>query len=459
MGLEILPREILTLIIGLLVNRPNHIVDCHRNLQDICNARLVSRLWHTLATPLVFENVTLAYNEQYQAWNDMVDREVVRQAIRYAYIRSAPVDDHPDGIWNAYSDCGYNGLIDAIGRLAELDRIKALHLRFSRHCGGAEGDYHRDEVVETISSRQKILESVFQAIQRRSSYTHGARTVGSLTIENLQNAPLPEFTSSKLFKSVTKNIHALHLMVADEYDDAGPDWDTYRIERRVFEPYLHHQWLAPLSDHLVHLTLSFQVGWGTIPGYFDGSGLHFPRLEMLNLGNFVIGHHDQFDWVLTQSSLVSLCLDRCSIVSHITTHRSNLHEWAVRTHDWHEYPLGSFGIDDDCAIFGFSGTWEAIFDGICTKLSNLREFRFHYEYEPVFPVCPEMLSVSLTKQRYTTFDDFWHDADEDTGLLDFGDSGWGIPDERYVNRSNETEIGDGRALDDLLQEIRNRQQQ
>ncbi|KNG86960.1 hypothetical protein ANOM_004188 [Aspergillus nomiae NRRL 13137] len=459
MGLGNLPREILSLIIGLLIDRKGPFLDECDNLQHICNARLVCRLWNTLATAHVFHTVTLAYTDgEYQSWNDMLASDVVRQAVRCVYIRSAPADDHPLGIWHTYTDCGYDGLISAIGRIAELDRIQALHLRFSRHCGGVETDDHRDEVVEDISTRQEILESVFKAIHKRSNNKTGAHPIRSLTVENLQNAPLPDFTSSELFRGVTKDIDTLHLMVAEEYDEAGPDWDTYRIERQVFEPYLHRQWLAPLADHLVCLTLSFQVGWGTIPGYFDGSGLHFPRLKTLNLGNFVIGHHAQFDWVLNQSSLVCLRLDRCSIVSHITTHQTNLEEWHVQTHDWHEYPIGSFGIDGPYVIYGFSGTWEAIFDNICTRLPNLKDFCFHYGQDPLFPVCPEILSDRLTKQRYTAFDDFWHEADEESGLLDFGDSEWGHPDRRYVNRSKETEMGDGRALDALLQKIRERQQ-
>ncbi|KAE8334064.1 hypothetical protein BDV39DRAFT_212062 [Aspergillus sergii] len=459
MGFENLPREILRIVISLLIERASPCLDPHDNLQHICNARLVCRLWNTLARPYVFEKVRLAYTDgEYQAWNDMLDSEAVRQAVRCAYIRSAPADDHPLGIWNAYTECGYDGLISAISRMAELDRIKALHLRFSRHCAGVETDDPRDEVVEDISRRQEILESVFKMIQRRSSNKCSASAIRSLTIENLQNAPLPGFTSSELFRSATKDIDALHLMVADEYDEAGPDWDTYRIERQVFEPYLHHQWLAPLSDRLVCLTLSFQVGWGTIPGYFDGSGLRFPRLQTLNLGNFVIGHYNQLDWVLAQSSLRSLRLDRCSIVSHITTHRSNIEEWHVRTHDWYEYPLGSFDIDGSNVIYGFSGTWEIIFDSIRTGLRHLTDFCYHYDDDPVFPVPPGVLSVSLSKRRYTTFDDFWHDADEASGGLDFGDSEWGYPDKRYVNRSKETEIGDGRALNALLQEISQRQQ-
>lgn len=42
--------------------------------------------------------------------------------------------------------------------------------------------------------------------------------------------PLPEFYSMDLFKDVTEDIEELHLMVAAEYNEVGPEWDMYRAE-------------------------------------------------------------------------------------------------------------------------------------------------------------------------------------------------------------------------------------
>ncbi|RJE22312.1 hypothetical protein PHISCL_05356 [Aspergillus sclerotialis] len=420
MGPKDLPPEILSLIISLLVERANSPSEWRDNLQHICNARLVCRLWNTLATTYVFENLVLAYTtDEYKAWGDMIDSGVVKQAARRVYIRTAPDDDHEGGIWNAYTKKGHDGLIKSITRISELEHIKELYLRFSKHCNGVEVRYRlREEVVEDIAIRHYILENVFRAIQSPARNNFATSDIRTLTIENLQNTPLPDFTSSELFRAVTKNINFLHLMVADEYNEARPDWDAYRLERRVFEP-----------------------------------------LTTLNLGNFVIGHHEQFDWVLNQSSLTSLRLDRCSIVSYLATFRENIHSWQVRTHDWHEYPTGSFGLDASDAIYGFSGTWETIFNSICRSLPRLSDFRFRYGHDPVFPVRPDKLSVGLTKKRYTAFEDnSWNDVDE-SGFLTFGDSLRGRPDKRYLNRSEETEVGDYQALDALIQEVRKRQQQ
>ncbi|PLB54570.1 hypothetical protein P170DRAFT_432203 [Aspergillus steynii IBT 23096] len=450
-----LPEEILILVFDLLIERGNPIIDQLDNLKHISNARLVCRLWNTLATEHMFKTVRLMFTDgEYKAWNEMLDSEVIKQTARGVYIHPASADDHPDDIWNAYSECHYDNLIRAISRITELDHITALHLRFSRHCVGANYQSLRDEVVEDIRKRQEILEAVFQAIQRRSNGSNGESPIRSLTIQNLQNAPFSQFTRSELFQDVTRDIDALHLMVADELDEDGSVEDMDGIERRTFESFLHHQWLVPLSNHLVSLTLSFRSPWGTIPGYFDGRGLHFPRLRTLTLGNFVIGHHDQFDWILNQSSLVSLCLDNCSILSYMTTFGESLEELHVQAHDWVQYPSSSFGIDDNVAIYGFSGTWEVVFDNIRTSLRELRTFRFHYYRDSEFPVVPEMQSSYLDNTRYALYGYYgWNHAD---GRKDLVVSCCQSIHPDAVNRSEETEEGDGRALEALVQEVRKR---
>ncbi|KAF9893541.1 hypothetical protein FE257_010853 [Aspergillus nanangensis] len=457
MALQDLPPEVSSLILGELFEHRNpHLDESRDNVQHICTARLVCREWNSLAAVHLFRSIILAYtDEEFKCWNGILDSptRVINHA-RNVFIRTAPLDDHPEGIWNAWEEDVYNALLNATGRIAELENIDSLHLRFSRHCAGSEDEYPRDDVVETIALRQQMLDSVFKAMQQRYGNSgRSGRPIHSLTIENLQNLPLPEFTSSSLFKEVTEHVNHLHLMVAEEDNEAGPDWDMYKVERREFEPSLHRQWLQPLSDHLVSLTLYFRTCWGSIPGYFDGEGLIFPKLKTLNLGNFVIGHHRQFDWVLNQPSLTSLRLDKCSIVSHISISRENVDDWHVRTHDWDEYPEGSFGIYEGYMMYGFPGTWETIFDDIRTSLPNLTDFRFQNDdYSLVFPVRLELLSCELSKKRYIGFDiSDWIEACVDSGEVEFG----GFPDASF-NRSEETALGDESALSALQQAIRMR---
>jgi hypothetical protein len=103
---------------------------------------------------------------------------------------------------------------------------------------------------------------------------------------------------------------------------------------------------------------------GIAPAHFNRKGLKFPNLKTLTLGELVIGHHDQFDWVLAQKSLETLRLDRCFIVSHLCISSDQWDQWRVPTHDWHQYPESSFGFYGAEKIFGFSGTWETVYDRI-----------------------------------------------------------------------------------------------
>lgn len=125
-------------------------------------------------------------------------------------------------------------------------------------------------------------------------------------------------------------------------------------------------------------------------------------------------------------------------------------------------PRDPFGIADKLDVYGFSGTWETIFDRIRTDLPNLLDFRFHNDsWSTVFPVRPWELTASLSKKRYSTFEENWGDTKSDSGVMSFLDSdGRGnygtMP---YSKRAEETADGDGQALEALLAEIRERQQQ
>jgi hypothetical protein len=197
---------------------------------------------------------------------------------------------------------------------------------------------------EKESSRTRInaLKSVFQAIQQRAEENPSFPLVGSLTIKNLQNMPIQEFTDSSLFKTVMKDITELHLHVAVESSWHGPDYDLYQTERVTFEPYLQKSWLEPFAHQLTALSLSFNECWGTMPGYFDGRGLIFPRLKALTLGNFVASNHDHFNWVLNQPSLTSLHLHNCFIASYLSLLDEDLERWRIPLQDCEKLPTGSF---------------------------------------------------------------------------------------------------------------------
>jgi hypothetical protein len=324
-------------------------------------------------------------------------------------------------------------------------------------CLGLETQFNYGH-VETTTTRLRTLRAVFEAIRNRADENPTYSTISSLTIENIQNMPIPDFTSSDLFKEVMKDIRGLHIQVAEEFNEHGPDRDIECIERVQFEPYFQEHWLAPIAHQLTSLSISFNECWGTAPGYFNGAGLVFPQLKTLELRNLVVSHHDHFDWVLAQKSLTRLGLNTCYIASHLRVGENLMGAWKPPTHDWKQHPIGSFGFesDDDC-IYTFSGTWETIFDDIRSRLTNLSDFRFSYEPYRTSP-------TSLYNLRYITFDigllpSPWIEASEFSGEMQFGDI-WQLsrsdkPSRSLCtqNKAKENEDGDLRALDQLLQVV------
>ncbi|KAK4150230.1 hypothetical protein C8A00DRAFT_46335 [Chaetomidium leptoderma] len=494
MDISDIPPEVLSLTLGQLFE-----YQCEDDPESpihyghLRNARLVCRQWNKLATAHLFRTLTLdaepengMWSWKHMPWSHIVNSETIQRVAQNIVICSHPEDleeddDASDVEGGATEDdddddSGRFGV--AVNGIAKLPNLKSLQICFAEKCQGARDTsewWEDDEETESISHRLQTLKTVFGAIRkRRAAVDKDNRTsiIRSLTLKNLQNIPIPEFTSSDLYKDVMKDINELHLMIAHDYNEHGPDQDLDRIERQTYEPYLQKELLPPLAHQLRSLTLTFRECWGVIPAYFDGKGLVFPNLRTLTLGEFVIGHHDQFDWVLAQKSLKTLRLDRCFIVSYLRVMNEQWDEWRVPTHDWHEYPEGSFGFTEGDHTLGFSGTWETVYDRIREGLPKLREFcSVHHEHHNTFDR-RESMGASLSKLRYLTFDSGscpspWIEAEDNSGTMLFGNNDPAVcprdatESERYVarkslNRAEETELGDTRAFEDLLWAVRGR---
>ncbi|KAL6862684.1 hypothetical protein ACO1O0_002921 [Amphichorda felina] len=458
---------------------------CRKATRALCNARRVCRRWNELATACLFQTITIKHppDGDFERWNAMLDSHAIRKAARRVVIYSHPEDlsDRDLDVWNDWGDDGYYpAFTGAIGRIVDLPNITDLILRFSKNCWGVEQDLEQkvwgweDCEIEITTTRLRTLEAVFEAVRKRATNHPDHSTIRSLTIKNLQNFPLPEFASSSLFKAVTESIDTLHLLVAEECNDASPDYDVECIERRTFEPFLHRGYLTPLADQLTSLTLYFGECWGTIPGFFDGKGLIFPRLRKLALGYFVISHHDHLDWVLAQSSLISLHLDTCYIVTYLKIGREHLEKWNMPLHDWVEFPdaLGLDGAESDYEVcYTFSGTWETVFDRVHTSLPKLADFRFRHDKEGLCFLHPDLpRTTDLSKSRYVGFHSGlipspWIEAEANGNiphaLEDLDDLNAMSPQNQDIaksimNRSKENEGGDMRAYEALLRVTRER---
>ncbi|CAG9986489.1 unnamed protein product [Clonostachys byssicola] len=447
MSLQILPIELVSRIIGSL-QRPHQV-------------RAVCRQWNTLAIKYAFHTATLVPTEAgIQKWNAIMDVSQLKKAIRTVVIYSHDPDTVEDNgfDWDEdEEDDNYTPFKEAVSRIKELDLVSKVSIKFSEESYGEKDGYGGE--VETKEAREKTLITVFEAIKTRAEEKPDGSTIHALSLKNLQNYPLPDFTTSELFKVVTKDIDELHLDIKEEHNSHGPDWDIYLPELVEFTPYLQEHWLAPLSGQLTTLSLYFTEFWGTMPGTFHGHGLDFPRLQTLNLGQLAISHHDHLDWVLRQKTLKTLRFERCVICSYIRTESDKIVEWGIPTDDWEELPRGSFGLDmDNDAIYYFPGTWESVFDKIRTNLPQLVDFQFSWEsWAPVMFDDQRHMGTDLSNSRYLVFDigllpTRWIEAEYE-GVLSFGDdldddSETGEPKE--LNRHKETLAGDQRAFEELL---------
>jgi hypothetical protein len=497
-----IPPEVLDLILGQLLKDDEE--ELPIALAHLRNARLVCRQWDRLAAAHLFRTAVLDLAPEggiARPWRPMINNPMIQRVARDLVICSLPdekeyeinetghvedgaTEDDDDGTSGSSPfSVAVNGSspfsVAVNAGVVKLPNLKSLQIRFSDQCVGVRTTdfWEDDEDTESMAHRLQTLKTVFGAMLKRHAAVgkdNPVSTIRSLTLKNLQNVAFPpEFTSSDLYKDVINHVTELHLMILEEYNPHGPDYDLDRIERRTYEPYLQKELLPPLAHQLRSLTLTFRECWGVMPAHFDGKGLVFPHLRTLTLGEFVIGHHDQFDWVLAQKSLETLRLDRCFIVSFLRARNDEWDEWRqhIPAHDWHVYPEGSFGFEG-AQIFGFSGTWEAVYDRIRQELPNLREFcSVHHPHRNTFDD-RESMGATLSVLRYIVFDtgtcNPWIQASKDDGEMWFGNNNpaicaRGISEEmRYrtvqsLNRAKETKMGDARAFGDLLRAVRERQ--
>lgn len=498
---ERIPVEVLGLILERLLDPPEDPYNYSQDeleFDDLRNARLVCRRWNLAASTHMFRDLALLHPDPEQAeaanfskFTQLVASPTVQNAARCALIYSGPGNDDADfpadNAWKRWEEGEYEELVAAINCIANLPKLQGVHIVFSNRCVGDSGHIHPGYWgggVEEPYARLSLLEAVFNAVRTRG-VAHGPsnRTITSLTLENLQNMALPDdFLSSDAFTSVAKDVTELRLQIAHEFHDFGPDGDLELLERRTFEPWLQHTFLPIFTENLTSLHISFIENWGVAPGYFDGKNLSFPHLKTLTLSEFVIGHHDQFDWVLAQKSLETLRLRHCFIVSHlafISRDPDQVQKWGTPTHDWKQHPVWAFGMHDRKRTFTFSGTWETVFNNIQTHPPHLVDFRM--ENPPEYRPCakfnhPERMRRELTTMRYITLDTGllpspWITAKGRSGAMHFGNNDPAVlPEEQRtgefrtgqrckLNRALETLEGDTKSFRALVATVDKRRKE
>lgn len=426
----------------------------HTDREGLKGLRQVSRSWSTFASEELFREIRLYPSETSLAhWNEILGDERIRRLPRHITIQTQEYLDEDD----EYEDELWEEFVDAIASVAKLPNVVSLEICFSSNCLGElePNGFRMNTVADSIETRHDVLSRTFQAIKSRAAVGEN-QSIRSLIITNLQNYPVPDFTASEVFHDVMKDLDELHLQIATEQNEHGPDHDYTRVELQTFPRHLCADWLAPVAHNLKALTIGMErENWGPFPGYFAPSNLQFPNLKTLHLRYYTIAHDDQLDWILAQKSLQTLVLQNCMIASRLRIDPENFQQWRVKTHDW-ENLSAQEGQDNGWGWLcsKYEGTWATVFDKITQSLPNLVDFKFNYSN--TFLRAPLSKSLASNEgdslvfpERYVVFDNgilptHWPEADWQGIMHDWGTS--------FPNFHKDHLQDDQRRLDALLKE-------
>ncbi|KAF2441552.1 hypothetical protein P171DRAFT_434212 [Karstenula rhodostoma CBS 690.94] len=450
-------------LLGLAPEMVENVIKQVSERRDLSNVRLACKTLERHAANELFRDVLISPLDQHiSSWNSISQQDDIRQIPRHAIIHTqSDIEDHGLGNYRESEEVSedFEGAVAALSRFPNLDSVE---IGFTPECVGADEQLYQ-EVTESASEREDMLELIFRAIKDRAEDKKN-RKIRKLTIINLQNYPLRDFTSSDLFRDVMGQIQELHISMTQEYNEHGPDHDYTKIELQTFPAYLCSDWLAPISANLKVLSIYHRTdNWGPFPGYFDPSGISFPQLETLALGYYTLAHDNDIDWILAIKSLRKLILHNCMIASWLCIDSENMAAWKPRTHDWTKMP------DQDERSWGekflYHGKWSQNLDRIAGSLPNLVDFRFHSGSmdEDTYGVeNRDRCGVQIFPQRYVCFDNgilptHWMEAD-DAGEVE----GWMVElaeelEEKLVlNKHEENFEADQNSLDALLERLKSR---
>ncbi|PLB55531.1 hypothetical protein P170DRAFT_399698 [Aspergillus steynii IBT 23096] len=283
-------------------------------------------------------------------------------------------------------------------RLKEFPRLQGAVLRFAHECYGLISlDSLWYDCQQEPPFRESVLGSFMESL---SSLPHPIQELG---IRDLQNINQTDETIVGNIKKVLIGLSTLRLNITNEHSEGNGENDLTHDEPHQFFTDLPSFWLQPTLAKLQYLTLYSSNYFGFYPK-FDPTGLYFPQLKTLALGNHAFVHDSQLDWILSHGeTLTELYLDDCPI----------LYEVAIYENDKTYLDAASFGPKAGLGekhYAAYDKRWHDYFNAFNDKLPLLRHFRAghcpHWWDEETTPFEQEQhIKVSLPKDRYMMFCD------------------------------------------------------
>jgi hypothetical protein len=236
--------------------------------RDLAGMRMTCKTLDRPAANELFKFVYLSPSEEdVHAWNSISEHEIIRRIPRHAVIHTqSDIEDHGDSSGDRERDEIGQDFKSALSALSRYPNLDSVEIGFTPECKGRDIEYWEEEPAESIDQRVYMLKLVCKAIKDRAANEEN-KTIRRLTITNLQNCPVPDFTSSELFRGVMSHLEELHISLVQEYNEHGPDHDYTKIELQTFPAHFLGDWLKPISENLKALSIYHKnENWGPFPG-------------------------------------------------------------------------------------------------------------------------------------------------------------------------------------------------
>ncbi|KAF2870040.1 hypothetical protein BDV95DRAFT_608063 [Massariosphaeria phaeospora] len=365
---------------------------------------------------------------------------------------------------------------DCFNRLPELQNLRSVALIFDRHGGTSRYDNlsYDEDILHGIGARsnwQTLLFGLIGLKIENLSVRHNQECAPESDEDRKRiNRESDEVRASR--NRFLSGLHSLRMSLVHE-QSLGENGTTLKEGDcltcfQIFPT----NWLKPTAQNLKHLTLYADLPFGFFPK-LELRDIHFPQLRTLALGQYVISHDWQVDWIISHhATLYELYLDHCSILFQIGhSSKAGLNEEGyfhddkksacTSTHDglWQESVWYSLDPTDDgwsqstkeeiynAVTFASFGTrWHDVFDRFSRSLPRLRTFRFgssdqwkfdtdnrFEDSEPGLPIMPweseSYIKNEMFEARYLHYNDWdeeygveWGEGED--SVIDFEDKRW-----------------------------------
>ncbi|KAL5337261.1 hypothetical protein BJX70DRAFT_389444 [Aspergillus crustosus] len=246
----------------------------------------------------------------------------------------------------------FSNLLD---RLKEFPCLQRVVLHFHR-----DATWEISEYVDTFARVRDANHECFASLPQ---------PLQDLAIRELQDINTTDATVVADTAKVLSSLNSQRLNITSEHREYPGELD-YPAAPHVFFLELPSVWLKPTTANLRHLTIYSSIYCGFYPK-LNWSGIHFPPLKSLALGNHGFVHDSQLEWILSHAATLSdLYLDDCGIVDEVAIadyERTLLDPALYKKRE---------GLRDNLYA-SYSKRWVDYFRAFKDGLSHLR--RFHYD--------------------------------------------------------------------------------